>query len=293
METYFVADKYEGYERIGKPFEEEGRLYSKIKIICDRCSHGIYVSHVENGHIVPHPAYGGVCLKCNGAGYMIKTVRLYTEKEKNAATRAKERAAERKVEQRLAAAESKRKEWLEKNGFTSEGITTVYIGSDSYNIKNELKEEGWQYSSLIGWHIGKTNIEDYNIDNLVEVSVENLASFNIYGEGCWLSGAKHFIEQICEQRRPQPKSEWIGINKEKIQNIPVTIKSIRGFDGQFGWTNVITFLNGDNILIWFTSTSPKFAVGESCLLSATIKDHKEYKNEKQTIITRAKLSKEG
>lgn len=290
METYFVADSYEGFELVGAPFEKAGKMYSKARQKCDRCTKGVYVSRVENGYIVPHHNCGGVCFKCNGSGYITKEVRLYTEKEKAAATRAKERAAERKVEQRLAAAESKRKEWLEKNGFTSEGITTVYIGSDSYNIKNELKEEGWQYSSLIGWHIGKTNIEDYNIDNLVEVSVENLASFNIYGEGCWLSTAKNFVDQIRNSRKPVSKSEWIGEIGERLQNISVTLTSIYGYNNEFGYSQVVKFeTENKDELVWFTSSTILAKIGEKRILKGTVKKHDLYKGNKVTILTRCKI----
>lgn len=289
---YFVADSYEGFELVGTPYEKSGKMYSKARQNCDRCVKGVYVSRVENNQIVPHPAYGGVCLKCGGTGYITKEIRLYTEKEKAAATRAKERAAERKVAERLANAERKKAEWLERECFTPDGVTTVYVGSNSFDVKDQLKEEGWKYSSLIGWRIGATGIEKYGAENVAEVSVNDLAAFNMYGEGCWLSTAKNFVDQIRNSRKPVSKSEWVGLEKDKIKNIPVVVKSIRGCETRFGWTHIITFLNGENIITWFTTTDIKYAVGESCYLSATIKEHKEYNNEKQTVITRAKLTSE-
>lgn len=292
MTQYFVADSYEGFELVGAPFEKSGKMYSKARQNCDRCVKGVYVCRVENNQIVPHPAYGGVCLKCGGVGFITKEVRLYTEKEKAAATRAKERAAERKVEQRLADAERKKAEWLERNLFTPDGVTTVYVGSNSFDIKDQLKAEGWKYEKLLGWHTAENNIEKYGTENLAEVSVNDVAAFNIYGEGCWLSTAKNFVDQIRNSRKQPSKSEWVGLEKDKIKNIPVIVKSIRGCETRFGWTNIITFLNGDNILTWFTTTEVKYAVGESCYLSATVKEHKKYRDEKQTIIVRARLTSE-
>lgn len=289
---YYVADSYKGFELVGAPFEKSGKMYSKARQTCDRCVKGVYASRVENGQIVPHPAYGGVCLKCGGTGVITKEIRLYTEKEKAAADRAKQRAAERKVEERLASAEKKKAEWLERELFTPDGVTTVYVGSNSFDVKDQLKEEGWKYSSLIGWHIAATGIEKYGAENVAEVSVSDLAAFNMYGEGCWLSTAKNFVDQIRNSRKQPSKSKWIGLEKDKIKNVPVVVKAIRGCQTQFGWTNIITFLNDDNVITWFTSTDIKFAVGESCYLSATVKEHKEYRDEKQTVVTRAKLTKE-
>lgn len=290
---YFVADSYKDFELIGAPFAKSGKLYTKARQTCNRCNgSGLAISHIENGKPIPYLNDNGICYGCEGKGFITKEIRLYTEKEKAAAVRSKERAAERRVAEKLASAEKKKEEWLSNNNFTEDGMTTVYVGSNSFEIKAELKENGWTYSPLIGWHIGRVNVTDYDLNNLAEISVDDVAAFNLYGEGCWLSTAKNFVEQIKNDRKPPSLSKWVGTEKEKITNIPVTVKSIRGFQTRFGWTNVITFLNGENILTWLTTTTIKFAVGESCYLSATIKEHNEYNGQKQTVVTRAKLTAE-
>ena len=291
MEQYFVADSYEGFELVGAPYEKSGKMYSKARQTCDRCVKGVYACRVENNQIVPHPAYGGVCLKCGGAGIITKEIRLYTEKEKAAATRAKERAAERKAEERLAAASTKKASWLEKNGFTAEGKTTVYVGANSYDIKSELKEKGWQYSPLIGWHIGAINVTDYEAPNLVEISVEDLAAFNVYGEGCWLSGAKNYVDQIKNLRKPPSKSEWIGKIGERLYDIPVTLIFVHGYNNQFGYSQVVKFETEDKSeIIWFTASDIQIKVGEKGMLTGTVKKHDIHKNSKITIVTRCKIS---
>ena len=288
---YYVADSYKGYELIGTPFEKSGKMYSKARTNCDRCVKGVYVSRIENGQPVPHPAYGGVCLKCNGAGFITKEIRLYTEKEKAAADRAKQRQAERKVEEKLAAAERKKAEWLTKNGFTSEGFTAVYIGANSFDVKNELKEQGWKYSPLFGWRSADISaIKTYGEDNVAIISADQVVSFNIYGEGCFLSTAANLIQQLKNAHKPQSKSEWVGEVKEKLVDLPVVIQRITGFGSRFGWTNVVTFVSGDSILTWFTSSDiSNFEQGEKYLLSATVKEHTMYKDEKQTVLLRVKL----
>lgn len=292
---YYVAESFKDYiYDIAKAYKNDAnKLVVDAKNKCNRCNgSGLAISHIENGKPIPYLNDNGICYACEGKGFLFKTIRLYTEKEKAAATRAKERAAERKVAERLANAERKKAEWLERNLFTPDGVTTVYVGSNSFDIKDQLKAEGWKYSQLLGWHIAEVDVEKYGAENLAEVSVNDVAAFNLYGEGCWLCAAKNFVDQIRMSRRPQSKSEWVGLEKDKIKNIPVVVKSIRGCETRFGWTHIITFLNGENIITWFTTTDIKYAVGESCYLSATIKEHKEYNNEKQTVITRAKLTSE-
>lgn len=292
---YYVAESFKDYVYdITKAYKNDAnKLVVDAKNKCNRCNgSGLAISHIKNGKPIPYLNDNGICYACEGKGFLFKTIRLYTEKEKAAAVRAKERAAKRKVEEKLANAEKKKQKWLEKECFTPDGITTVYVGSNSFDVKDQLKADGWKYSPMIGWRIAATDVEKYGIENVVEISVTDLASFNLYGEGFWLSTAKTFVDQIRQSRKPQSVSDWIGTEKERIKNIPVIVKSIRDCETRFGWSNIITFLNGDNILTWFTSTEVKCAVGESYFLSATVKEHKEYKGEKQTIINRTKLTLE-
>lgn len=292
---YFVADSYKNFERIGEPFEKSGKMYTKARTQCDRCVKGVYVSRIENGQPVPHVAYGGVCLKCNGVGFITKEIRLYIQKEKDAADRSKQRAAERKVEERLAAASKKREEWLIRNGFTKAGITAVYVGINSFEMKDQLKEEGWKYSPAFGWRIAdESALDKYGDANVALIHVDKMASFNLYGEGCWLSTAQNLVNQIRESKRPESKSQWIGEEKEKIINIPVKITRISGFCSRFGWTDVVSMVSGENQLTWFTSSNiSSLEVGKEYLLSATVKEHGEYKGEKTTTVVRAKLKEKN
>ena len=292
---YFVADSYKNFERIGEPFEKSGKMYTKARCKCDRCVKGVYVSRIENGQPVPHHAYNGVCLKCGGTGYINKEIRLYTQKEKDVADRSKQRAAERKVEERLAAASKKREEWLIRNGFTKAGITAVYVGINSFEMKDQLKEEGWKYSPAFGWRIAdESALERYGDTNVALIHVDKMASFNLYGEGCWLSTAQNLVNQIRESKRPESKSQWIGEEGCKVVDIPIKITRISGFPTQFGWTDVVTMMQNENIITWFTSSNiSSFEVGKEYLLSATIKEHTEYKGERQTKIIRAKLKEKN
>jgi hypothetical protein len=287
---YFVADSYIGWELIGTPYEKNNKLYTKARTKCDRCYNGVYITRVENGVPVPHPNYGGVCLKCNGAGYLEKEIRLYTEKEKDAAARSKMRAAERKEAERLASAEKKKEEWLKREGFGLNGTTTIYIGLDSYEKKDELKADGWKYSA-IGWHVDPEIAADkYPLDSIITLPWEDLVEFNIYGEGFWLSSAKKYVDDIRDSHRPHT-SIWIGEEKERFFDLPVVVSNITGYANAYGWTNVIIFKNGENILTWMTSSPVKCEKGEEYYLTATVKKHTEYKGEKQTVILRAKLTK--
>ena len=79
---YFTADSYKGWKRLGEPYDKNGKLYTKVKKVCDRCNGtGIAISHVENGVPIPYMPDNGVCYGCEGKGFFNKEVRLYTEAE--------------------------------------------------------------------------------------------------------------------------------------------------------------------------------------------------------------------
>ena len=296
MEKYYTATTYKNWERVGKPFSnDKNNLCTKVKQKCDRCTNGVYAVGVENGHIKPHPAYNGVCLKCNGVGYIVKTVRLYTEKEFNSLEKAKERAAERRLEEAEKVEQEKRAKagevkanWLLENGFNETGVTYVYIADDSYNRKDELKAAGWRYHALIGWHIGEVNVP-HNEEDIYILDADTAAEFNMYGDGNWKYSVKDIIAEAKASSKAQSRSEWVGLEKEKITDLPVVLKKVSGYQTRFGWSNIYTFMNGDNIIVWFTSSNPHLEVEQSYLLSATIKTHSEFRGKKQTIIIRAKV----
>lgn len=290
---YYVAESFKDYiYDITKAYKNDAdKLVVDARNKCNRCNgSGLAISHIENGKPIPYLNDNGICYACEGKGFLFKTIRLYTEKEKAAADRAKQRAAERKVEQRLADAERKKAEWLEKNLFTPDGVTTVYVGSNSFDVKDQLKAEGWKYSQLLGWHIAATGIEKYGAENVAEVSVSDVAAFNMYGEGCWLSTAKNFVDQIRNSRKPVSKSEWIGEVGERLYDISVTLVSVHGYNNQFGYSQVVKFETEDKSeIIWFTASDIQIKAGEKGMLTGTVKKHDIYKNSKTTIVTRCKI----
>ena len=286
-ETLFVADTYKNWNRVGEPFYKNGKLYSSVKTKCDRCTNGIYATRVENGHIVPHPMYNGICLKCNGKGYIEKNVRLYTKDEYDRMTRINEanrikREAE-KEERIKKEYDKKQKKWLEEEGFNEDKKTYVVCG-DSYSIKEELKEAGFKYSPILKWH--KSTPDNYNC---IEVKADEVLTFTAFGTGSYNKDAKEIVEKKIIATNPPSNSEWVAEEKDKIE-IPVTVKSIYGYEGKFGYSKIYTFLYNDkDIIKWFTSTSPNINVEDNVIMTTTVKEHSEYNGEKQTIITRPKF----
>ena len=284
---YFVADTYKDMERVGEPFESNGKMYTEVVGTCDRCGGtGIYASHVENGHIVPHPAYGGVCLKCGGEGKVAKVVRLYTEAEHDRAQKAKERrqAASR---ERAAKREAERKakafsKWLQFNGFDSEGYTYL-ISGNTYPIKDELKASGYKFSKELKWH-GPVLVEvpeDCYVDRAFWSDIFT------WDEGTFLAEitekGQSFLDEVASSHSA---GDFIGEVGERLRNLAVVFEGSSSFDGIYGETNVYRFNCNGAQLVWFTGTTKDLREGAEYVLTGTVKSHKIYGNEKTTYLSR-------
>ena len=288
-----VAKSYEGYEYDEtKAYEKNGKMYVSARCKCDRCNgSGIAISHVRNGQPVPYVNDGGICYSCNGAGYFRKEIRLYTDKEfeqmENAsATAAKKREAAREQKMKAEYA-NKRAKWLEENGFNENLTTFVYFPADSFEVKDSLKDAGFKFNSSLLWHAA--TIPTGYEESCIEVSFNEIGEFSAWGEGHFNPDAKKIIEDKIKKARPASKSQWIGEEKDRIVDLPVVLVSIHGFETRYGYSQVVKFLNGDNIITWFTAVDIKFEPGDNILLYGTIKKLDKYKGEAQTIMTRCKL----
>ena len=286
---YRTADSYKNAEWTCEPYEVDGKMYVDIKNKCDRCTKGIYAVGVENGHIKPHPAFGGVCLKCGGSGFIYKSkVRLYTEEEYERNKRNQERARQRKEEKReaemLKTAAARKKDWLEKNGFDEDGNTYIIFG-DSYSIKDELKDAGWKFSHQFLWH--KSDPAGYE-DRVIRLNLADIGVWTAYGQIVFNEDAAAYIKNKLDSALPPSNSEWI--DGEKISKLPVVLVSKSGYEGHYGYTNIYNFETVEgNKITWFTTTIQKVDLGGKYFLSGNIKERKTYKKDKVTIVTRCKI----
>ena len=290
-----VANSYVGYEYDEtKAYEKNGKMYVSARCKCDRCTKGVYVARVENGQPIPHPAFGGVCLKCGGSGFITKEVRLYTDKEFEQMEKASIKAAEKREaarEQKMKAEyANKRAKWLEENGFNENLTTFVYFPADSFEVKDSLKEAGFRFSKILLWHIA--NIPEGYEDKVVEINLDQIAEIGAWGEGYYKPDARTLVDDVLKNCRPieESTSEWLFEEKERFYDYAVVLKSVRGMETRFGWTQLVKFEDANgNILQWWTAVEIKAEVGDYVLLTGTVKAHDEYKGVKSTTVTRCKI----
>lgn len=303
MTKYFVADSYKDMEQIGTPFEnKKGRKVIRVKTKCPRCGGlGIIVSHVENGNPIPIPVDGGVCYKCGGSRFIEKTVRVYTEKEYNTLQRTKERNKRKKEEEaalKMKDAMEKANEYKHstalKLGFNEDESIYIVYGDNTYAIKDELKEKGARFNPTFKWFF-KEEVELPEGYGLCSFSFDELYDYHAANKWADLKeGAEALIrKRIVDLKGPSSSVYYPAEEKSRIRNISATIKSIRGFDGYYGYTNIYTFASDNYVFVWMTSKDLDVAVGDEVDLTGTIKKFDEYMGVAQTYLTRCIVKKEG
>ena len=92
--------------------------------------------------------------------------------------------------------------------------------------------------------------------------------------------------RIREMKANKNSNEYIGTVGDKIE-IEVTVEKVLKFDGYYGTTcmNILQDTKG-NTLVW--STGKALEEGKEYKLKGTIKEHKEYRERKQTVLTRCR-----
>ena len=290
---YYVAPSYANYTIVSV---DEDAKKAIVESQCDRCGgSGMY--------IIPR-VFQGTCFACNGAGTIRKRVRAYTpdEYEKYLANQA--RAKERKAEQRAAEvakleeeSEANLRIALEADGYDVECPQIfVVIGENTYAIKDELKELGCKYKPEFGWYC--THAVDVPVNyGMVGIPFNQVCEWNPVAKKIFVKdGAKEIADAAKNEAAPKSNSEFIGDIKQRLRDMKVVYTNCRTIEGYYGVSLVYTFKLGDNVLTWFCSgkgIDPDIEIGETVLLTGTVKDHKIYNGVKQTLINRCIVKREG
>jgi hypothetical protein len=104
------------------------------------------------------------------------------------------------------------------------------------------------------------------------------------------------VKKIRDANGPKGASEWIGRVGDTIDMV-LTLRRVGSYETHFGFraqtVEIFTFADqAGNALIWKTSSFPQLDEGNQYRVRGTIKEHGEYRGERQTVLTRCKVEKE-
>lgn len=92
-----------------------------------------------------------------------------------------------------------------------------------------------------------------------------------------------------EKEKNNKISQHIGNIGDKIE-IELTLESIYGYNTQYGYIHINLYKDAQgNVYKWSSKNILELEKGEFKKVKATIKNHEEYKGQKQTVITRCKI----
>ena len=185
-------------------------------------------------------------------------------------------------------------EYFEKNGFDiNTGYTYCVVGEDTYSIKDHLKEIGGKYNPTLKWHF-PTQValgEDFK---LVPIKFDDIMQWDEKNEeAIYFGDAEMKITRALKSALPPSKSEYVGHVGDRLRNLTAVLKSTKTYTSRYGLGYIYSFFINENELIWFTQKEINIEDGTIIDLTATVKQHSEYGNRKQTILSRCIIKKVG
>jgi hypothetical protein len=159
--------------------------------------------------------------------------------------------------------------------------TVQFISEES----EELAKKAIEWAISLG---EKENLNDYQ-HNLYLSCVANVVDYRSNGIVASLITAYQFAMEIIikkeKEKAEEVESNYFGeIGKREEFTLTVIKKSY--ISTQFGMTTLHQFKDEKgNIATWFSSNK-EFEEGETITINATVKEHKEYRDRKQTVLTR-------
>ena len=187
------------------------------------------------------------------------------------------------------------------------GNAYIVLGN-TYPIKDELKAAGAYFKPCFGWYFDHMSY-DYPVqkirkeDFMDSVSAADIVKDADFGNAdpselivYYLNEdkAKNLVQQIqgdYKKANTKPsRSRWVGDVGEKIEK-ELKLQSTHPFISSFTGDPMCVYKFVDefeNVFTWITSDRSDLEEGNYYTVKGTIKNHSEYNDEKQTVLTRCK-----
>lgn len=171
----------------------------------------------------------------------------------------------------------------ERLGFV-DGYITIFKGS-TYPHKEWLKEQGARFTKLFNWSFA-SNV-NWDEENLPEGLEPIQIPWEAVSANDTLLPEEEVRNYINSLMYEPSNSEYIGEIGERIEETFTVSRAIT-LEGYYG-TSIMHILEDEagNVYVW-TTKAKNYPEGKVVTLRGTIKDHREYRGTKQTVLTRCK-----
>lgn len=226
---------------------------------------------------------GGVCFKCGGSGEFGHSWKEYTPEYAA-------KLEERRLKKLRAKAPEKNAKILKDNGFNEEGFMWIVLG-DTYSIKEELKAAGAKFDPQFFWHFDHKPEKFQTIKISIEdVAKKSLADVWQFNDCIW-----DYVKSLIKENDPKSTSEYVGNVGDKFEGL-VTLVKIHTYETHFTYYGELNFIykfkdSNNNTIVWKTG-GRDLEEGKTYRIKGTIKEHSEYNDDKQTVLTRCRIEPE-
>ena len=171
--------------------------------------------------------------------------------------------------------------YLEKNSISVNAEDLINNAKEYYNNLKYCSDFDYNCKTLLN-----------NMDSLDLKYFGRFVSAIIFGN----IGSRKVQAREEEHKKSVELSNYVGEVGAKFDNWKLTFKKVFSFENQWGFTNIYKFVDSNNnTIVWSTQKSiynkddMPLNDGDIVTLKGTIKEHKLYRDEKQTCITRCKI----
>ena len=166
-------------------------------------------------------------------------------------------------------------------GFTK-GYITIFKG-DTYSEIEWFRASIARYARFWGWYIIST--EEVPAD-LPEGITPIQLPWGLVGQEDGNLKPEHLIKEAVESiLYDESESEYVGSIGDRLK-LFLTVERTIDLDGAYGHSTMHIMRDDcGNLFVWITA-SKSWSAGTEHHIKGTVKDHRKYKNECQTVLTR-------
>ena len=166
-------------------------------------------------------------------------------------------------------------------GFTK-GYITIFKG-DTYAEIDWFRASIARYARWWGWYIISTE----EIPEDLPAGIEPIQlPWDLVGQEDGNLKPEHLVKEAVESIiYDESESEYVGSISERL-DLYLTVERTIELDGAYG-RSTMHIMRDDcgNLFVW-TTASKSWSAGTEHHIKGTVKDHRKYKNECQTVLTR-------
>ena len=173
-------------------------------------------------------------------------------------------------------------------GFTK-GYITIFKG-DTYSEIDWFRASIARYTRWWGWYIISTE----EIPEDLPEGIEPIQlPWELVGKEDGNLKPEHLVKEAVESIiYDESESEYVGSIGERLE-LFLTVEKVIELDNNFGRSSMHIFKDDcGNSYVW-TTASKTWSVGSEHHIKGTVKDHRKYRNQCQTILTRCLEVKNG